>query len=106
MSIRPPANSRFGITPPIVTEDGIETFGLLTRYSFLDRENLQDTEIKRMQITPEFAYRADLLANKIYGYTSLQWVLILFNHVQNPLMWPEPNSVVEYPSPDAVLPKL
>jgi hypothetical protein len=104
--IKPPSHSRFGQTNPIVTEEGVETFGVLKPYYFLDRNNLNEDDILRTKpITAEFAGKLDLLAEKIYGSIDLDWVFVLFNNVENPLKrYPEVGDIVEYPNPEIVLP--
>jgi len=101
MSINILPYSRFGVSEPIIV-DNQETFGLLTRYSFLDASNLEDEEIGRFEVRPPFHERPDLISNQIYNVPSLHWVIILFNNPRQTLNWPPNGTVIRYPLPEVV----
>jgi len=93
--------SRFGISEAIIVENK-ETFGLLTRYSFLDPDNLEPEQIARLEIRPPLNERPDLIADQVYGIPHLHWVIILFNNPRETLNWPLNGTVIRYPVPDVV----
>lgn len=103
MALNPRINSRFGLSTPIRTADGKETFGLQQKHSFLDRNNLRDEDIRQITITADLAGRPSKIAERVYqGRTDLDWVIIQFNRVENPFQyprqWPEINQTIEYPA--------
>lgn len=104
MSLRPTTYSRYRYTTPIITEDGIETYGLAVPHQFLKKETLLPEQILQTKpITSELAGKLDLLAEEIYGKNELFWVFLMFNNIENPLTYPEIGIIVQYPSPDIVL---
>ena len=96
------ADSRFKLSTPILTKNGNETFGLMKKFKFMSKENLDDDDIKRIKIDSNFSGRPDLIANDIYNDDRLYWILILFNRVENPLHWPVVGEIIEYPSLSAI----
>lgn len=102
MAIRPNSNSRFRESTPILTRNGEETFGIMTKFRFMDRNNLDEGQILT-RVTPSAVVgRPDLMAEMIYGDASLHWILIFFNRVENPFGWPKNQQVIEFPSPTVV----
>ena len=84
MPVNNRANSRFSNSIPILTRDGLETYGIAKKYNFLIRDNLQSDEIGQIVINADLAGRPDLLADEIYGNVDLMWIAVMFNHIQNP----------------------
>ena len=106
MPIKQRTNSRFAISDPILTRDGDETFGIAKKFNFLKRENLGDEDIKTHVVTIDQAGKWDVLALDIYGNVDLQWIFVMFNHIQNPFAGPKNQQVIEYPSPEVVFAEL
>lgn len=95
--------SRFGLSTPIIF-DGVETFGLVTPYSFLNPDNLKPTDITSLAITPDLAGKPWAIAQKLYNSPVLDWVIVLFNKPLNPVGWPAIGTVIKAPSVSVVLP--
>jgi len=109
MAIKRRADSRFSESEPILTRDGKETFGIRKKFDFEDRKNLAEGEIKRRTATIEEAGKPWLFSKNIYGRVDLDWIIIAFNRIENPLSyerWPRVGELVEYPSPLAVFAEL
>lgn len=107
MALNPNVDSRFRFTEPIRTSDGKDTFGIQRKQTFLIRSNLEDRDIRQITITSDLAGRPDKIAEKVYqGRSDLDWVIIIFNRVQNPFeypaQWPRINQTIEYPAPRLV----
>lgn len=102
MSIQVSSYSRFFTTDTVVFE-GKETFGLLVERDFLKRENLEEDQIIKFKVQPEYAGRPDLIANDVYGTPYLDWVVTLFNKPRNPLNWPYSGTTIELPRADKVV---
>lgn len=101
MSIEVPSNSRFKLSMPIITADGSETFGLMTKFDFLSTTNVTNYVVKATR-----AHRPDLIADDFYGSPSFFWVVIMFNRPKNPFRWPETGDVIRLPVNNVVLPEL
>jgi len=97
--------SRLRFTEPVVI-NGVETFGSFDRPSFLDRKQLSDEEILEFEVRPPFAKHPDLIAFELYGSERLDWVIVMFNNPENTLNWPPNGAIIQYPSPDLVLPEV
>ena len=93
--------SRFAISDPIIV-DGVETFGLFRRFKFLDPRNLQNTQILKFEVRPPFDGRPDRIADTLYGASTLDWVIILFNNPRDTLSFPINGTVIKYPVPSVV----
>lgn len=111
MAINPRVNSRFRLTDPILTRNGQETFGRMTKFEFLDRDNLPDDQIGQMTVDANTAGRPEKVAAAVYdGRVDLDWVIVFFNHVENPFQypgnWPVIGQIVEYPIASIVLPEV
>ena len=101
MSIDVPSNSRFSISQPIVTPDGIETFGLMKKFDFLTTDQYTNYEV-----TPGKVHRPDLIADEVYGSPSFYWIVIMYNRPKNPFRWPENKEVIRLPLASVVIPEL
>ena len=106
MPIFVPTYSRFGISSPIAYDNGIETFGLMKPYAFLDEKNLTQDEITVIKVTSDVAGRPDLIAWQLYNQPVLSWVIILFNKPLNPIGWPQTGTVIKVPDASAVFKEL
>ena len=95
-------DSRFRLSTPILTRNGDKTFGVMKKFKFMDRTNLDETDIKRYVVQPNRSGRPDLIANDIYSDSNLFWILIFFNKVENPLSWPTNGEIIEYPRLNAI----
>lgn len=105
MPIELSPESRFKITN--VTEiDGKETFGRIVYYDFLQPDLVRNENIINFRVTSEYVNRPDLIADRIYGNSELQWIVIMFNSKFNPFNWPALGEIVPLPSPSIVLPAL
>jgi hypothetical protein len=96
--------SRFKKTPPIIVE-GKETYGRWVSFSFL-KERPDEENIGVFRVTSALEGRPDLISNQIYSTPLLDWVLIAFNKVRDPLNWPRTGDMIEYPVDAIVLPEL
>lgn len=103
MALAPDPQSRFRISTPVTTPEGAETFGLLTKYSFLDPKNLTQQQVIKLTITPNLVGRPDLIANQVYNSPVLDWVVVLFNKPLNPVGWPANGTVITLPVARIVL---
>ena len=107
MTLEKNSGSRFKISEQVLTNDGKETWGLMKRFYFLDRNNLEDNEIDRIVIDSTLSGRPDKIADEVYGRIDLDWVILMFNNVENPFEypngWPSVSETVEYPTPIVVL---
>jgi hypothetical protein len=105
MSIAKEPYSRFRLSQPIIN-GGIETFGLLKKFPFLDPNNLNQDDVITVNITHEFAGKPWAIANSIYNSPVLDWVIVLFNKPLNPVNWPHIGSVIKAPVARIVLPNV
>lgn len=96
--------SRFKRTPPTII-DGKETYGRWVPPNFL-KTRPTDENIGIFRVTSAMEGRPDLIAFKVYGTPLLDWVLIAFNGVRDPLNWPRAGDSIEYPVDTVVLPAL
>ena len=83
--------------------DGNETFGVWNPPLFLKIRPEED-KIARFRVTSQTEGRPDTIANRIYGTPLLDWVLISFNKVRDPLNWPKAGDIIEYPIDSIVFP--
>lgn len=97
--------SRFKQTSPVIL-NGIETFGLWSRPSFVDPSTLQDEDIITMSIDQQHAGRPDLIAYEVYDTPALEWVIVMFNKPLNPLGWPFVGTVIKLPTKAAIVREL
>ncbi len=98
------AFSRFKKTPPTIF-DGKETYGRWVSFRFLTQRP-DESDIGIFQVTSALEGRPDLISQQIYSTPLLDWVLIAFNQVRDPLNWPRAGSAIEYPLDTVVLPEL
>lgn len=103
MSIEKEPLNRFNLSDPIVFND-VETFGLLTKYPFLNAANLEDSQIQTITVTQEMAGNPPMISNKLYRTPMLDWVIVLFNKPLNPVNWPQTGSIIRAPIAEVVLP--
>lgn len=103
MSIAIDPHSRFKLSQPVVI-NGIETFGLLTKFPFLDPASIDDADIVKITVTPDMAGKPWAIANAIYNSPVLDWVIVLFNRPLNPVNWPPNGTVIRAPRQGLVLP--
>jgi hypothetical protein len=94
--------SRFFQTGETIV-DGNETFGIWKPPSFIRVRPLEE-KIGRFRVTSQTEGRPDLIANALYGTPLLDWVLISFNKVRDPLNWPRAGTTIEYPIDSLVFP--
>jgi len=94
--------SRFFQTEELIV-DGNETFGVWNRPSFLKTRPSED-KIDRYRVTSRTEGKPDLISNQLYGTPLLDWVLIAFNGVRDPLNWPRAGDTIEYPIDSIVFP--
>lgn len=93
--------SRFNLTNKINYE-GHATYGSWKKYSFLINQ-LPESSIGVYIVDSSTAGRPDLISNRIYGATELDWVLLAFNNVRDTLNWPEVGELVRYPAESIVI---
>lgn len=103
MSVSKEPQSRFKLSQPI-SIDGIDTYGLLKKFPFLDANSLDETDIVTIAVTPTLAGKPWAIADRLYGSPVLDWVIILFNRPINPMNWPENGSIIKAPAQKVVLP--
>ncbi len=101
MAIELPSNSRFKLTEPVLTRDGKETFGVMTKFKFFDTK-----QYITIAIDARLAHRPDLIADKYYGSPSFFWVPLMYNNVRNPFQWPKIGDVIRLPVNSVVTPEL
>ena len=89
-------DTRFNNSEQIISRTGNETYGIRTKYSFEDRNNLEENQIGRIVINSDID-RLDLLSTEVYGRSDLDWIFTSFNNVRDPLSWLKIGLVVEYP---------
>lgn len=103
MTIEKEPQSRFNLSEPIVF-NGVETFGLITKYPFLDPNNLSESDIITLTITPDLVGKPWAIANQLYNSPVLDWVIVLFNKPLNPVGWPQNGTIIRAPKDSVVLP--
>lgn len=103
MSLEKEPLNRFNLSDPILFNN-VETFGLLTKYPFLDAANLEDSQIQTIAVTQEMSNNPPIISNILYGTPMLDWVIVLFNKPLNPVNWPKTGSIIRAPIADVVLP--
>lgn len=85
--------------------DGKETYGVWAQPPFL-KERPTDDKIGIFRVTNAVEGRPDLISNQLYGTPLLDWILIAFNNVRDPLNWPKAGATIEYPLDTVVFPQL
>lgn len=101
MPIEVPSNSRFKLSTPVLSPEGVETFGLMKKFEFLSSEN-----IIQYRVDNNVAHRPDLIATDYYGDPSYYWVVIMFNKPTNPFGWPRAQEIIKLPRKTIVVPVL
>lgn len=94
--------SRLFQTPKTVV-DGNETFGVWNPPSFI-KIRPDENRINRYVVTNATEGRPDNISNILYGTPFLDWVLISFNKIRDPLNWPRAGEIIEYPDESLVFP--
>jgi len=85
--------------------DGKEVYGRWVPPSYL-LERPTDDKINYYKVTSVTEGKPHLIAYEVYGTELLDWVIIAFNDVRDPLNWPEAGTIIMYPSETIVLPEL
>jgi hypothetical protein len=93
--------SRFNLTPKITYDDKI-TYGKWKQYKFLT-DKIPESSTGVYVVTANTAGRPDLIAGQLYGTTELDWVLLAFNNVRNPMNWPAVGELIRYPVDSIVI---
>jgi hypothetical protein len=106
MPIELPSESRFKLSTPIVTADGIETIGMMVPFDFLDINKLKPSETLSFRVDNITAGRPDLISERVYGTPQLYWVVIMVNKPSKILRWPTTGSIIVLPTKSVVLPAL
>lgn len=94
--------SRLFQTDKTIVDDN-ETFGIWNPPQFL-KVRPEESKISRFRVTTQTEGRPDKIANELYGTPLLDWVLISFNKVREPLNWPKAGDTIEYPVESIVFP--
>lgn len=103
--------SRFRQTPQTIV-DGVETLGPWVQPSWLKKKP-NDASIGVFRVNNAFEGRPDLIAERLYGSSLFDWVLIAFNAAHNNdvgarigLNWPAAGATIIYPLDSIVYPEL
>jgi len=105
MAIKVKSSSRYKLSETVITKEGDETFGIMTKYDFLDPKIVGEN-FTNFTVTGETAGRTDLISTSFYGSPSYYWVIIMFNKPRNPFNWPEINEIIRIPDKSIVIPAL
>lgn len=97
-------DSRYFRTPETIHR-GFETFSVWDPPDFL-KQRPAENKIGRLIISNYMEGRPDRIASELYNSPHLDWVLIAFNKVRNPLNWPRAGDMIEYPVKSLVFPSL
>lgn len=89
--------SRFSQTEPILF-DGCETYG---RWNNPLSSAIYDSLIV-VVVDARYAGRPDIIADVLYGDSSLDWALIAVNNVTETLNWPSAGSTIKAPNPSVM----
>ena len=93
--------SRFNQTDSVLF-DGNETYG---RWNNPISTAIYNNLIL-IVIDTRYAGRPDLIAKKLYGDDSLDWMLIAVNNVTDVLNWPSAGAMIKVPDPKLVTSEL
>ena len=96
--------SRFYSTDEIVY-NGNETFGRWKEPSFIATK-LSDNKISMLVVSSQVEGRPDLISQELYNTPLLDWVLIAFNGVRDPLNWPKAGDTIRFPVESVVFPAI
>lgn len=86
--------TRFGQTDPVLF-DGHETYG---RWNNPITQAILDN-LSLFIVDSRFAGRPDLIAEKLYGDTSLDWILVVVNNATDVMNWPRAGDTIRVPIP-------
>jgi hypothetical protein len=90
---------RFNNNTLITLEDGTVTFGLWDPPPFLRNPDLLTADqIGSYYVNNTREGKPEAIADDIYGSTLLDWILVYFNNVLNPMGWPKAGTTIAYPS--------
>lgn len=89
--------SRFSKTDPVLF-DGNETYG---RWNSPLTSTVY-SNLVLIVVNANYAGRPDLIANKLYGDPSLDWMLIAVNNATEALNWPSAGDTIKVPNPSIV----
>lgn len=106
MSLSNRSDSRFALSSPIQNNNGDITFGIPKKFDFLDRNKLDQSDILSHVVTIDQEGKWDVIADDLYGNQDLYWILIIFNNIENPLLGPRNQEIIQYPSPEIVFAEL
>lgn len=65
-------------------------------------ESLKSYADEPYEITPEFAHRPDLIADKFFGAASLAWLVLQYNSIVDTIEELNAGQVIQIPDPDRV----
>jgi hypothetical protein len=86
------AYSRFSRTDSVLFDNN-ETYG---RWASPITNNIYKN-LTVISVGAQYAGRPDLIANELYGDSSLDWVLIAVNNAADALNWPSAGSTIKVP---------
>ena len=98
------AHSMYHQTDPIVV-DGITTIGSWNRPSWMITRP-DSKYIHRYMVPGGQSGRPDLISQTIYNVDDLDWVIIMFNNIQDVFGWPKTGEVIEFVDESIVFPSL
>jgi hypothetical protein len=96
MTIQSGRSSRFKETQSILFGE-VETYGKWAEQDIFKRQ-LAESELIYFVVDNTTRHRPDLIAERFYGDTQLDWVIIAFNKPRSPLNWPKTGDVIRFPS--------
>lgn len=94
--------SRFYKTKEII-QDGEITFGRWNPPPWLVKRP-DAASVRTFKVQADMEGRPDKIAFVLYGTPLLDWAIIAFNDVQNPLNWPRAGTIIEYPTSAVIFP--
>jgi hypothetical protein len=97
-------HSRFRRQAPI-SVDGVETMGKWAEPSWL-KTRPDQSQIGSYLVDNSTEYKPHLIAEQVYGDSTMDWVLIAFNRVRDPFTWPRSGTLIEYPAESLVFQEL
>lgn len=100
------SNSRYKRSEVVRLPNGKESPTFVRGFDFLDPQKVGD-QVLKFQVTPAFAHRPDLIANRVYGSPQLYWVVIMFNSPNSSAFrWPVNGEEITLPVEGLVVPEL
>ena len=92
--------SRFRRTSLVKTRTGLETYGLVSGFNNI--KFIKDINVRYETIDNTESGRPDLIADRVYGNSHLEWILVFANRPKNPLNWPVAGEVIKIPTNEFV----